>query len=452
MIKYLVFMVFSSFYVLANAFATQDSWSPAALKTLSGVVHDLRGPLKNVILLTDGTIKEQAQGLLARVNAFLEEAQRAHQQASSSQAVELDKQAIIEQLRPQFVEPLRHMQENLRKLPAIANTGLVLEAVNGLLAMLTGKDVEQASVLQVLSEVADLNQTAALEKGLALRYNVDRLSRGVLVNRTLLNRVITNLVGNALKFTQQGSVSVKAILHHASASTPALVEISVRDTGPGIATDKLGSIFQKFEQENSAVAAVYGGNGVGLWNVRELVETQLRGTIVVESEVGKGSVFTLSIPVEQTPVLQKDEESAVGSPLSDYFTPRSHLPGEPDIAPRKTRVLLVDDTKVSRMIANAQLIKMGYEVEQAASGIEAISKLKSGAYDCVLLDVQMPDMDGYETAERIRAFNSKIIVLAFSAHEPQEVMQHEKAHHFNAAIEKPLKKVDFQRTLHQFLQ
>lgn len=451
MIKYLVFMVFSSFYVLANAFATQDSWSPAALKALSGVVHDLRGPLKNVILLTEGGIKAQAKELLVRVNAFLDEAQRAHQQASSSNEVKLDKQAILEQLRPQFAEPLRHMQQELRKLPAVANTRLVLEAVNGLIAMLTGKDVEQASVLQVLSEVVNLNQRATLEKGLVLGYKVDRLSRNVLVNKTLLSRVITNLVGNALKFTQQGSVSVKAILHHASASTPALVEISVRDTGPGIATDKLGSIFQKFEQENSAVAAVYGGNGVGLWNVRELVETELRGTIVVESEVGKGSVFTVSIPVEQTPVLQQDAESAVGSPLSAYLTPRSHLSGESDMAPQKTRVLLVDDAKVNRMVANTQLIKMGYAVDQAASGAEALSKLKTGTYDCVLLDVQMPDMDGYETAERIRAFNPRIIILAFSADEPEEVMHHEKAQHFNAAIEKPLKKDDFQRTLHRFL-
>lgn len=346
---------------------------------------------------------------------------------------------------------MRHIQRNLRSSPAIASTGLVLEAVNGLIAMLTGDNEEQASILQILSEVVNLNQRAALEKGLVLCYNIDRLLRDVLVNKILLSRIITNLVGNALKFTQQGSVDVKAILHHASASTPALVEITVEDTGPGIATDKLGSIFQKFEQENSAVAAVYGGNGIGLWNVKELIETQLKGTIVVESQVGKGSTFTVSIPVVQSPLLQQDHESMPNSPSSSYFTPRSHLSGESDTAPKK-KVLLVDDAKANRIIANVQLIKMGYKVDQAASGTEALSKLKTGTYDCVLLDVQMPDMDGYETAERIRAFNPHIIILAFSADEAEEVMHHEKAQYFNAAIEKPLKKDDFQRTLHRFLQ
>jgi PAS domain S-box-containing protein len=223
----------------------------------------------------------------------------------------------------------------------------------------------------------------AAAKGLGLAVELDPdLPRMVVGDPVRLNQVLVNLIGNALKFTERGSVDV-AVAVMAVEDQAMRVQFAVADTGIGIIPDRIHSIFRPFEQASPETAARYGGTGLGLAIVKQLVEAQ-GGTVSVRSTPGAGSTFTVE-------VLYSHCHDAMG--IADD-------PAEVDLTGR--RILVVDDAELNRLVMMRTFQAAGAEVETAGNGQEAMEIMGRSEFDLLVLDLQMPVMDGYETAWRVR--------------------------------------------------
>jgi PAS domain S-box-containing protein len=246
-------------------------------------------------------------------------------------------------------------------------------------------DVEQApfDLMQCLEEAVDLVAPRAAEKGLELVSSTDAVAPwGMIGDLVRVRQVIVNLLTNAIKFTSQGVVVAEVKSGAKRADGLLEAHFSVRDTGIGIPPERMDRLFQSFSQVDSSTTRLYGGTGLGLAICKQLVEL-MGGTIWLESEVGKGSTFHFTIAGKAAPLQRKIEK-------------RAELAGR--------RVLAVDDQEVNRKILVRQLESQGMRVTTAASGREALACLGDGkTYDVLLLDMQMPEMDGVELIAKIRA-------------------------------------------------
>jgi len=197
-----------------------------------------------------------------------------------------------------------------------------------------------------------------------------------------LRQVLSNLVSNAIKFTNHGSVSVE-VSREGDA-----VRIAVRDTGIGIPRDKLGAIFEPFTQSNASTTRRFGGTGLGLAISQRLVDL-MGSTLTVESVAGEGSCFAFSLAYRTPPVVEP--ESGGGSTTTQ--TAGLHI-------------LLAEDNRVNQRVAQAMLTRLGCTVEVAVNGREAVARFTEGQFDLVLMDCQMPEMNGLEAARAIRDFEA----------------------------------------------
>jgi signal transduction histidine kinase/CheY-like chemotaxis protein len=219
-----------------------------------------------------------------------------------------------------------------------------------------------------------------------------------------VRQIVANLLSNAIKFTDHGSVSVKLDASPAVGERVNLV-VQVSDTGPGIPADKLASIFEKFTQADGSITRKYGGTGLGLAITRSLVEMQ-DGDIRVDSTVGCGSTFCVTLPLEIA-------AAGAGAARVDNAD-RIEAPH----APASARLLLVEDNLVNQKVVLAILRKKGYRIDVANDGREALDKLQATDYDLVLMDVQMPVLDGLEATRLIRreARWDNLPIIAMTAH------------------------------------
>ncbi|MEI7990772.1 MAG: ATP-binding protein, partial [Chloroflexota bacterium] len=226
-----------------------------------------------------------------------------------------------------------------------------------------------------------------------------------------LRQILTNLLGNAIKFTQKGEVSVR-VTKLGETQDEVQLRFAVRDTGIGIPPDKLGLLFNQFTQADTSTTREYGGSGLGLAISKQLVEL-MGGEIGVESEEGKGSEFWFTLPLKM---------------LSErrVITPRKTDAEITSLAFDSTkRILLVEDNIVNQKVALGILKKLGLQADTAANGLEALRSLESQPYDLVLMDVQMPQMDGLEATHQIRDSQSKVLdheipIIAMTANAMQE--------------------------------
>ena len=231
----------------------------------------------------------------------------------------------------------------------------------------------------------DLTAKPATSKGLDLLYWIDdEVPRTVLGDATRLRQVFVNLISNAVKFTQAGEVVVTLTRRLGERDEP-LLHASVRDTGIGIPADRLDRLFQVFSQVDASTTRHYGGTGLGLAICKRLIGL-MGGRIWVESEVGVGSNFQFEIPLHAVQT----------GPIAWSSAGEDQLSGK--------RVLVVDDNATNRRIVDLQTTRWGMHPSSVASGEQALALLANGErFDVALLDVQMPGMDGYELAARIRA-------------------------------------------------
>ena len=282
-----------------------------------------------------------------------------------------------------------------------------------------------------LSKIIGLWRARAMEKGVALRLSVpDDFPRNLKFDPVRVRQCVSNLVSNAIKFTDQGYVEIKA--SQASCAGDILkVIIEVRDTGIGIGPEALDRLFTPFQQAELNTARRYGGTGLGLAITRDLARL-MGGDVAVESAPGKGSVFFFSFDA----VRIADRTVVTGQ----VKTSGADSGGNTGTLTAK-RVLLVDDNEVNRKVASTFLSLQGTVIVEAVNGLGALDQLEQSSFDLVLLDIQMPIMDGVETIKRIRTAKEdwcSIPVIALTA----DAMQGDREKYLdlgmNGYISKPI--------------
>ncbi len=284
--------------------------------------------------------------------------------------------------REMYLSAIRHSSENLK---VIINDILDLAAID------SGKLKFEKIAFNLKDLLPSLISTftyQAREKNLTLHYTIDESLNKILMGDPVrLNQVLINLISNAVKFTHTGAIHVKCELEKEQKGVSHIL-ISVKDTGVGIPSEKLNTIFESFSQADESVTRRYGGTGLGLTIAKQLVELQ-NGRIEVYSQEHVGSTFTVYIPY------------AVGSTKASKLASQ-HVANNMAITTQNVRVLLVEDNDINRLYAKSILQTWKCSTDIAENGLIAIEKLKSNSYDVILMDVQMPVMDGYEATKAIR--------------------------------------------------
>jgi CheY-like chemotaxis protein len=241
----------------------------------------------------------------------------------------------------------------------------------------------------------------AEEKNITLDYFINpNVPAFVLGDQVRLNQILTNLIGNALKFTQKGGVKL-SVEATSDQDNGLQVWFSVNDSGIGIPEEKQELIFDSFTQSSSDTTRKYGGTGLGLSIVKQLVELH-SGTISIESKENVGSTFKVGLPYKETYITAENIQKVIDE------TVYTELAGK--------RILIVDDNDINLMVAKQTLKKVGISAQTVTGGKEALEMLLNQDFDAVLLDVHMPDMNGYETCRNIRvALKMNIPVIAMTA-------------------------------------
>ena len=252
---------------------------------------------------------------------------------------------------------------------------------------------------------------SAIEKGLVLHSETGSgVPELMTSDERRVRQILINLLGNAVKFTSAGSVVLR-FAASTSGNQPA-VDFSVEDTGLGISAEALGRLFQPFTQASSAIGRSFGGTGLGLSISRRLAEA-MNGTVTVTSTLGKGSIFTLRLPLE----VPAGGMASVPSHL--FIGADGASPSSPSAEPLARPVLVVDDDRASGVVAVKMLQNLGHRVEFVTNGAEAIEAFSPGKYSAIFMDVAMPVMDGLDATGKIReieaASGCHVPIIAFTA-------------------------------------
>lgn len=273
-----------------------------------------------------------------------------------------------------------------------------------------------------ISAMLHLFETKIQEKNLRLVKEYDTKIPDVLVGDPIrLHQIILNLVSNAVKFTTQGEITVKVQLLREDDEQVA-IEFSVTDTGIGIAENKIKHIFDDFQQATSGTSRLYGGTGLGLAIVKQLVEPQ-GGSINVKSKLDEGSTFSFVLNFLKTKAKAELDTGIV----------------ELDAEIKNIKVLVVEDIALNQLLMKTLLDDFGFERDIAGNGRIAIEKLQEKSYDIILMDLQMPEMNGFEATEYIRnTMNSKIPIIALTADVTTVDLAKCKAVGMNDYIAKPV--------------
>ena len=328
----------------------------------------------------------------------------------------------------------------MRRLQIIADSGnAMLRLLNDLLDFAK----IEAKQMAIVSEPTDLRHTlrscqrlmepVAKAQKLSLKLEIDpALPPSVFVDKMRLRQIVLNLLGNALKFTEEGVVTISALISRRRSDRSDRIFITVRDSGIGIPADRLESIFDKFTQADDTTARKYGGTGLGLPISAELAEL-MGGELSVESEQGKGSAFTLSLPLE---------ESAEVLGTATVVEPTVDCGHE-----TRLRILVAEDNPINQELTMAMVEKVGHDCDLVHNGQEAVDAVLSAsrqqrAYDMVLMDMQMPIMDGLQACRAIRdaGFDAGTLpILAVTANAYSDDIQRCEEAGMQAHLAKPLR-------------
>lgn len=337
--------------------------------------------------------------------------------------------------------PRKDQEKNLNVLLFSANN--LLSIVNDILdynKIEAGKVNFEAVPLDIASIGANivgglLNK--AMEKNIELKLESDaRLTQKIIGDPSRMSQVINNLVQNAVKFTEKGSV-VLSIKADQITKESVTLTISVADTGIGIAPEKQQLIFERFTQADSSTSRSYGGTGLGLTITRGILALQ-DVKLQLQSEVGKGSVFyfTQTFPLST-------EAASFGSELTHIKENDRQLVG--------MSILVVEDNPFNVMVAQSLLERNGANVEVATNGQEALEKVKAGIYQLILMDLNMPVMDGFEATRELRKRGESIPIIALTANLPAEVENDVRAAGLTDILVKPFNPDDLFRIILPYL-
>ncbi|MBP6334468.1 MAG: response regulator [Bacteroidia bacterium] len=355
---------------------------------LANMSHEIRTPMNSVIGLTNLLIKSQ-----------------------------------LDQQQQKYLNVIKKSSENLL---VIINDILDLSKIEA------GKMDFERIPFSLQESLDTLYHTMAFksdEKNILLEKHIDPSVPEVIIGDPVrLNQILINLTGNAIKFTEKGTVSVR-VKELSRQENKSILEFAIVDSGIGIPESQLNKIFESFSQASSDTTRKFGGTGLGLTISKQLIELQ-EGSIYVQSEVGKGTTFFIKIAYD------------IGSlaDLSGIDHNPDNVRGE-DL--KGIRILLVEDNVFNQMVAVDTLNDLisDLKIDVAENGLQALDKLKNNDYDVVLMDIQMPEMDGFEASLRIRSDFSppknQIPVMAMTANVTQEEVEKCFASGMTAHISKP---------------
>ncbi len=387
--------------------------------------------LTNAKILAELTavIAEEAKRKAESATRTAEEAMKAKQQFLSNMSHEIrtPMNAIIGFTKVVLKTELSTKQrEYLRAIKLSGDAMIVL--INDILDLAkvdSGKLVFEQVPFRIESSIATMLQLFEFkiqEKNLSLSKDYDSKIPEVLLGDPMrLHQILLNLVSNAVKFTDKGEIGVSVSLESEN-EEKVTVLFAVKDTGIGIPQDKIKEIFENFQQASNGTSRKYGGTGLGLAIVKKLVEAQ-GGKVLVESEIEKGSLFSFTLDFLKTDENARFVEEVI----------------EPEMDVKDIRVLVVEDIPLNQLLMTTLLDDFGFASDVAPNGKIAIEKLQKNEYDIILMDLQMPEMNGFEATDFIRkTLKLTIPIMALTADVTTVDLKKCKALGMNDYLAKPM--------------
>jgi signal transduction histidine kinase/CheY-like chemotaxis protein len=331
----------------------------------------------------------------------------------------------------EFVSSIQRSGENLM---AIINDILDLSKIEaGMMRITPGV----FSINGLINSVETLFSERVKEKKLTISSQVDPSIPDTLIgDATRLTQILVNLIGNAIKFTQQGNVSIE-VYNKEQLDGKVTVGFKVSDTGIGIDKEKLTEVFERFNQGEDSITRNYGGTGLGLSIVKNLILLQ-HGNIEVSSEQGKGTTFNFYIPYG----ISAEQIQNVPALDVNHFKDKNNMPW---------RVLVVDDNAINQSLMKHLLLQWNVDFDIVANGLEAVNRLREHVYDLILMDIQMPQMDGYTATQQIReVLQLDTPIIAMTAHAMAGEREKCLSRGMNDYISKPIKEEELFKLISSF--
>lgn len=383
---------------------------------------------KHEILILATTFSELAQLLQQNISEVKSLRVSLKKERQRAEHYERAKQYFLVNMSHEIRTPMnailgfaRYLQDSLKDSEEIESVKMIVESGEHLLATLNDildfVNIETGEVSFVclpfnlrdtVHSIFMLKHSNAKIKHIGLNYNIDKdIPEAIYGDAVRLAQILLSLTSNAIKFTESGGVliSARAVSDH---DDHIIIEFSVRDTGMGIDINLQEKIFNPFEQGVNHMKRKFGGTGIGLSIVKHLIALQ-DGTIQLKSKPGEGSDFYFRLPFLK---------SHAGKCLNEFGDLQQNRAGESEDG-KGIRVLIVEDNTINQLLVIKLLQKRGYQTSVAENGKIALQKYKDSDFDIILMDLQMPEMDGYETTIHIRSINSykkDIPIVAMTAH------------------------------------